>query len=202
MAIATKLIEASEAEWARWGYSTRPLHEPAVIVGREKAAPYTGYVNDYWKVAGKPTWNGTTPQPWSAAFISFCFKRAGAAQKFPYSTGHVDYCRAALKSPKKYPLALLDPATTVLQGGDIVWAARAGRYCPKPPSTQTQALAALKSGAWFCSHSDIVVDLRNGEVDVIGGNVSDSVTKVAYVTVAGCIVDTRHDWLGVLRAGF
>jgi hypothetical protein len=202
MAIGTKLVGVSETEWGRWGYSTWELHKTPVIVGKEKNAPYVGYVNDYWKIVGKPTWNGATPEPWSAAFISFCFKTAGAAKNFPYAAGHVGYCSAILKSPKKYPLTISDPATTKLQPGDLVWAARSGDKCALPPTTYAKAMSALSKGAWFCSHVDIVVELGSGEVHVIGGNVSNSVTKVSYVATGGCISDTRRDWIGVLRPAF
>lgn len=202
MPIASKLVASSEAEWARWGFSAWPLHGARSIAGKENTTPFVGYVNEYWTVVGEPTWNGTTPQPWSAAFISFCFKGAGAAKKFPYASGHFGYCSSILKSTGKYPLTLGDPGSTQLQAGDLLWAARTGGNCPKPPTSYTKAVAALKSGAWFCSHSDIVVAVRPGEVDVIGGNVSNSVTKVTYVTAGGCIHDARHDWIGVVRAGF
>jgi hypothetical protein len=173
-----------------------------VIVGKEKAAPYTGYVNEYWTVVGEPTWNGATPQPWSAAFISHCFKKAGAAKNFPYASGHFGYCSSIVKSPKKYPLTLVDPTSVPLQVGDLLWAARGGGDCPKPPATYGKAVAALKSAAWFCSHCDIVVAVRPGEVDVIGGNVSNSVTRVTYLTTSGVVHDMRHDWIGVIRSEF
>jgi hypothetical protein len=200
MPISAKLVQATEDEWARWGFSTRPLHGPATIAGTEKNAPFVAYVNEYWSVVGQPSWNGNTPQPWSAAFISFCFKAAGAAKQFPYASGHFDYCAAMVRSPKKYPgLKLEDPATAVLAVGDLVWAARSGGDCPTPPGTHAKALAALQSGKWFCSHADIVVAARAGEVDVVGGNVSNSVTKVTYVCAGGRIRDPRHTWLGVVK---
>lgn len=200
MPITTKLIDTSTGEWARWGYSTWALHEAPVIAGKEKATPFSGYVSDYWTVVGQPTWNGNTPQAWSAAFISFCFKNAGAGKKFPYASGHAGYCAAILKSPSKYPLTIEDPASAVLAVGDVIWAARAGDGCVQPPKTYAKAIAALKNGAWFCSHCDIVVGLRTGEADVIGGNVSNSVTKVTYVTADGHIRDTRRDWIGVIKS--
>lgn len=198
MSIKPKLIATALAEWTRWGGSVRPLHGAPAIGGTETKAPYVGYVNDYWKVVGKPNWNGATPQAWSAAFISFCFKTAGAGTGFAYSTGHVDYCRAILagRSPG---LSLVDPATTTLAVGDLIWAARSGDGCNPPPMTYKAAVAALKAGEWFCSHCDIVVEMEEGAVDVIGGNVSNSVTQTTYSTTQGRITDGRHAWLGVIK---
>lgn len=202
MAFVDKLIEKTTAEWERWGFSKRPVHGQASIGGTEQNSPYIGYVNDYWKVVGEPTWNGKTAQPWSAAFISFCFEKAGAGEGFPYRSGHAAYCAAILKSPQKYPaLRLIDPGQAVLARGDIVWAARSGDTCPAPPDDYAEAIAILRKGGWFCSHADIVVSVRGGEVDVIGGNVSNSVTMTSYTTDNGQIRDPRQTWLGVVKNG-
>jgi hypothetical protein len=197
--LAPQLIATAADEWKRWGFSVRPLHGLGKIVGKEGVAPYVGYVNDYWRVVGEPTWNGNTAEPWSAAFISFCFKTAGAGNGFPYRTAHAEYCRAILQAPATYPgLALADPATTALAVGDLVWAARAGH--PTPPKDYAGAIARLNSANHdFPSHCDIVVELRPGEADVIGGNVSNSVTKSTFVTAAGRITDGRHAWLAVIK---
>lgn len=200
MSVKTQLVATALAEWQRWGGSRRPLHGAQVIAGLESNALFTGYVNDYWKVVGQPGWNGNTPQAWSAAFISFCFDRAGAGAGFPYATGHVDYCRAISARPQHYSgLALADPAVTSLAVGDLLWAARTGDGCVVPPKTYDQAGAALKAGAWFCSHCDIVVALGPGHVETIGGNVGNSVTQTTFATSNDEIVDPRHDWLAVIK---
>lgn len=200
MTLAAQLVTTATDEWNRWGCSVVRLHGDKAIGGTETVPPYVSYVNDYWKVVGEPTWNGNTPQPWSAAFISFCFKQAGAGAGFPYATGHVDYCGAILRHPQTYPkLALADPATTAVRPGDLLWAARSGKGCTTPPVGYAAAIAALHAGEWFCSHCDVVVEVRAGEVDVIGGNVSDSVTKTTYAAAGGVIKDGRREWLAVVR---
>lgn len=200
MAIQEKLIDAADGEWKRWGFSLAPLHRPKQVGGTEQQVPYVQFVNDYWTVAGKPEWNGKSPFPWSAAFISFCFASAGAGAGFPYRTGHWDYCAQIVNEPDTYPKLKLEPASTPLATGDVIWAARGGRDCPAPPTSSAEALAGLQAGRWFCSHADIVIALRAGEVDVIGGNVSDSVTKSTYTTTRGMISDPRHLWLGVIKS--
>ena len=68
---------------------------------------------------------------------------------------------------------LLDP----LAIGDLLWASRSGDDCRRPPSTFADAKKEVKKirektiGS-FCSHSDIVVAIRDGETDVVGGNAS------------------------------
>jgi hypothetical protein len=200
MAFRDDLLAVVLNEWKRWGYSVRSADSTVKIGGRERDAPFVSFVNDYWQAVGHPTWNGNTEEPWSAAFISFCFKAAGAGDAFPYNQGHAGYCRAILSTPERFPgLTLSAPATTQVQVGDLIWAARSGPRCRQPPKTYEEALAALRKGAWFCSHADIVVEVRAGEVDAIGGNVFDSVTKTTFISVDGRIADKRHDWLGIIK---
>jgi hypothetical protein len=200
MTITAKLIETTQAEWERWGFSARPLHGRPTIGGTERQTPFVAFVNDYWRTVDQPNWNGNTRKPWSAAFISYCFKKAGAGAGFPYSAGHAGYCSAIVRHPARYPgLAFSDPQGTALDVGDLILAARSGDGCARPPASHAAARTALAAGEWFCSHADIVIAVRAGEVDVIGGNVSDSVTMTTYLTRDGGIHDPRHVWLGVVK---
>ncbi|QOZ51598.1 DUF2272 domain-containing protein [Bradyrhizobium sp. CCBAU 53338] len=202
MSIQSDLLTTATNEWKRWGFSSAPVQGPKSIGGRESEQPYVQFVNDYWVTVGKPARNGKSPYPWSAAFISFCFKTAAAGTGFPYSESHWGYCQAILARPRSYPkLELMTPASSSLSVGDLLWAARGGPDCPTPPDSYDGAIRALRAGNWFCSHADLVVELRDGEVDVIGGNVSDSVTRSSYKTANGKIRDPRHAWLAVIRNG-
>jgi hypothetical protein len=202
MSINTKLVDAARSEWTRWGFSVAPLHKPKKIGGVEGDNPFSSFVHEYWVAVGRPERNGHTPLPWSAAFISFCFAAAGAGKAFPGSEGHFHYCAAILKGMAKPnpAITLEDPSTTDIKVGDLVWAGRSGEGCVRPPRSFTEAMSALKDPRnFFCSHADLVVSLRDGEADVIGGNVSDSVTQTTYVTTNGKISDPRHTWLAVIR---
>jgi hypothetical protein len=201
MPIQPALLTTAANEWKRWGFSTVPIHGQKSVGGRESEQPYVQFVNNYWTAVGKPNRNGKSPYPWSAAFISYCFETAAAGPGFPYNEAHWGYCQAILAKPNSYPkLKLLDPTSCVLGLGDLVWAARGGSDCPLAPTSFDDALKALRRGSWFCSHADVVVEVRSGEVDVIGGNVSDSVTKTTYKTVGGKMRDPRHAWLAVVRS--
>ena len=70
----------------------------------------------------------------------------------------------------------------------------------KPPSNYADALAKLQDGGWFCSHVDIVVAVRDRQIDVIGGNVANSVTMSTLAAQQdGTLSDPRFSWLGVIR---
>jgi hypothetical protein len=201
MTITTQLVDVALSEWKRFGFSTRPLHGQARIVGVESVAPYVDYVNDYWRAVGKPTFNGNTPIAWSAAFISFCFKEAGAGKSFPYDAGHAGYCSSIVRSPDVYPnLAVLDSASTIVEVGDVVLAARSGDGCGKPPKTHDEAMKLFRKGGFFCSHADIVVGVRDGEFDAVGGNIANSVTRTTFAASKGRVADPRNVWLTVVRS--
>lgn len=177
MVITAKLPTVVDQEWQRWGFSKAPLHGDRVIGGVEANQPFVEFVHEYWVEVGHPELNGLSAQPWSAAFVSFCFAKAGALKGFPYHIGHWGYCSGIVNSPAKFPgLGFADPAKTPLAPGDIVVAARKG--APSPPTSFADALVRWRSAKKnFPSHGDIVVAVRPGEVDVIGGNVSNSVTR-------------------------
>jgi hypothetical protein len=103
MAIQPALLTTAQDEWKRWGFSTVPIHGGKSIGGLEGQQPYVQFVNDYWVAVGKPSLNGKSPYPWSAAFISFCFKTAAAGTAFPYNEAHWGYCEAIVARPKAYP---------------------------------------------------------------------------------------------------
>lgn len=204
MSFRAELVASAEREWRRFGFSERGLAgEPQRIVGRENVSPYVDYINEYWRVVGQSKWNGLTPQPWSAAFISYCFDRAGAGARFPYKASHAAYCSAIVRKPATYPnLQLRDAASHTPVEGDLVLAARSGKDCSKPPSTHAEAIARLQAGKFFCSHADIVVERGDRWIEVIGGNVADSVTRVRYATDGnGRIMDARADWIAVVDVG-
>ncbi|HQT76895.1 MAG TPA: DUF2272 domain-containing protein [Rhodopila sp.] len=141
---------------------------------------------------------------WSAAFISYVMRIAGAGDRFPYSADHADYINAAkrmkLGQPGKWLVVAERVQDYAPRLGDLVCfgrgTARGLRYDDLP----TPGL--------FTSHCDIVVNTdMPGQIAVIGGNVEDSVT-MNYVPVTddgrlatpdGIVLDTRFPWMTVLR---
>jgi Uncharacterized protein conserved in bacteria (DUF2272) len=141
---------------------------------------------------------------WSAAFISYVMRIAGAGQRFPYSADHADYINAARR-------VSLGQATQWL-----VSAERVQDYAPKPGDlicfgrgkARGLRYEDLPTPALFTSHCDIVVDtLVPGSISVIGGNIEDAVTMNTVpvtddgklATPNGVVLDTRFPWMAVLR---
>ncbi len=141
---------------------------------------------------------------WSAAFVSYVMRIAGAGQRFPYSADHADYINAArrvsLGQTKAWLIAAEPVQDYAPRPGDLVCFGRG-------PARQLR-YQDLPTPALFPSHCDIVVDTTvPGQIAVIGGNVEDSVTlnrvpvtqdgKLA--TPQGVVLDPRFPWMTVLR---
>ncbi len=140
---------------------------------------------------------------WSAAFVSYVMRIAGAAGRFPYSPNHSRYINIAKQMA-------IDEAS-----GWIITAERPESYAPLPGdliclgrgSARSLRYDDLPAGE-FPGHCDIVVAAPGqGMISVVGGNVDDAVTlKQAPVTpdgklanADGTILDRRHEWMVVLR---
>lgn len=141
---------------------------------------------------------------WSAAFISYVMRMAGAGRHFPYSADHADYINAARRMS-------LGSAT-----GWIISAERVQDYAPRPGdlicfgrgSARGLRYENLPTPVLFTSHCDIVVDTTlTGQISVIGGNVEDAVTMNTVpvtndgklATPEGAVMDIRFPWMAVLR---
>jgi hypothetical protein len=141
---------------------------------------------------------------WSAAFVSYVMRIAGAAKAFPYAADHALYINAAKR------------VTLGTERGWLVTAERPEAYAPVPGDLICHGrgrAAALRyddlpTPELFPAHCDIVVDTaRDGVISVIGGNIDDAVTMRHIPVTAdgklarpdGVVLDQRQTWMVVLR---
>jgi hypothetical protein len=210
-------------EWRLFGQNVAdPAAEAARVIKPEREEGLWQRVGEYWWLglnAGSPesAWTGEhdgsgkvfAPDDdgdyaWSAAFVSYVMRIAGAGRRFPYSADHADYINAARR---------------VSLGETKAWIVSAERvqdYAPRPGDLVCFGRGAarglrykdLPTPGLFTSHCDIVVDTTvPGQISVIGGNVEDSVTMNTVPVTAdgklatpeGVVLDTRFPWLAVLR---
>ena len=139
---------------------------------------------------------------WSAAFISYVMRVAGAGDRFPYAIAHATY---------------IDKARRVSLGMISAWAVSAqppGQYAPRPGDlicTGRDSGASIRfedlPAPSFPSHCDLVVSAQPGSLSVVGGNVGSAVA-MKHVPVAtdgklvgsdGQVLDTRYPWFVVLN---
>jgi hypothetical protein len=133
---------------------------------------------------------------WSAAFISYVMRLAGAGDGFPYSATHADYIDAAARRDRGVRLSAERVTHYAPQLGDLICAWRG-----QTPVTFDE----LPTGR-FPAHCDIVVWRRPGVLDVIGGNVDNAVTMKPIPITAdgrlagpdGIVLDPEHHWFVVL----
>ncbi|MDE2515697.1 MAG: DUF2272 domain-containing protein [Rhodospirillales bacterium] len=149
---------------------------------------------------------------WSAAFISYVMRIAGAGAGFPYAADHAHYidlaARMAAGTAHGWDIVAMNPATYAPRPGDLV--------CNGRDQAAGLRFADLPAGH-FPAHCGIVVAAADdpappappqpGTVEVIGGNVGDAVS-LTHAPVdrlgmldspAGRSLDPRTRWLAVLR---
>jgi Uncharacterized protein conserved in bacteria (DUF2272) len=134
---------------------------------------------------------------WSAAFISYVMRLAGAGSSFPYSETHSDYIDEAAAHTPGVALVAERVQDYAPQPGDLICLWRGAR-----PVTFEE----LPAGR-FPGHCDIVVGMKPGQLQVIGGNV-DNAVAMKYIPVAaegrlagpdGTVLDPDYHWFVVLK---
>jgi hypothetical protein len=142
--------------------------------------------------------------PWSAAFVSYVMRIAGAGRRFPYAPDHAHYIDIAklqtLQKESRWLIEAERPEDYAPHPGDLV--------CRGRDDASNLRYDDLPAGKYFPAHCDIVVDTSTElRIDVVGGNEHDAVT-MKHVTVAtdgklaepdGRTPDPGGPWLVVLR---
>lgn len=147
---------------------------------------------------GKGDVNKWNAFPWSAAFISFIMKASGADTAFKYSGRHATYIVDAVKNRNtpKYPFRGYPINEQKPEIGDLICAPRgANKGLIYDRIVQTED---------FQSHCDIVVAKTNSNIEVIGGNVGDTVAKTIVALNASGYIDKSPDsafrnWFVVIK---
>ncbi len=153
---------------------------------------------------------------WSAAFIDYVMRMAGARHRFPYSPTHADYINAAKQraTGERPTLAITAerPESYAPQRGDLICMSRTRRPI---------RFDDLPTGR-FPGHCDIVVEPHPGRldvpgfldvpgvIDVIGGNVDNSVSMKHIPATPegrlagpdGVVLDPDYPWFVVIRVAY
>ncbi len=138
---------------------------------------------------------------WSAAFISYVMRIAGAGADFPYSPNHSTYINAAVSGTTSVLRADAPDAVAPLLG-DIICTGRGDAVKLRYRNLPTPGM--------FPAHCAIVVQITPGMLSVVGGNVDDAVTMTHVPVNAsgmladadGRVLDTRYPWLVVLKVNY
>ena len=153
-----RAVKYAKQEWERWNEGKRKETQNDVYNDLVKYWDSIGYNESQWSPTGTA---------WSSAFISYIMRKANARDDFKYSASHSEYIREAIKNRKednnnKFKGYKLNEKKVEL--GDLVCFAR-------------QSGVDYDTTSYYSAHCDIVVDIKDGYAEGIGGNVSDSVSK-------------------------
>ncbi|HZR82296.1 MAG TPA: DUF2272 domain-containing protein [Candidatus Binatia bacterium] len=134
---------------------------------------------------------------WSAAFISYVMRTAGAGDGFPYSPTHATYVNAARTWSPEWRVRAERPEVYPPRPGDLICLGR----------EKSKGLRYDDLPVDFAGHCDLVVAAAPGTLTVVGGNVGDAVTAKhvpvtddgTLATSDGHVVDERYPWFVVVR---
>jgi Uncharacterized protein conserved in bacteria (DUF2272) len=193
-------------ELASWGNGTRVENEPGM----------QDRLLRYWRAtpgdppAGEARWR----RPWSAAFVSFVLRQAGAGTWFSYDRAHRAYVHRAVRNVgqpsqpiKAYPVDRVTPRV-----GDLTCSWREGQAI-----TYAQLAAMAQPPPGQPLHCDIVTAVHPDRVEVVGGNKNPATGTACSGGQAGCTVNrtshtltngrldplssTQRGWLAVVQIG-
>lgn len=201
-----QILRVAEDEWNFFGKQTVLIddnHESMPLVGKweDDGEAWANRVNIYWRSVGKPRLDGyDCKQPWSAAFISWVMQAAGlSSSEFPPSDAHWNYIRYFAANHQS--IAAFTPHKIneySPRPGDLICATRGN-------SGFIPVYDAMDTGSVLMGHTklhcDIVTDVRGNQVEALGGNVRNSVSKSTLYTGAnGRLKPTeRRPWFVVLE---
>jgi len=189
------LVKIANQEWARFGYDTTGKDGKKVKQGaKEYQEGFWQRVGDYWSEAlGKRYTGKDRDVAWSSAFISWVMMKSGGLFNIPFkkSSSHSKYIREYVKNRKdgnlNAPFVAYRLNEKPAEVGDLVCYSREN-------STDLYD----RTGG-YKSHCDIVVAKRNGEIEVIGGNVAQSVSKKVLSTDSNGRVNQSGKWFAIIK---
>lgn len=144
-------------------------------------------LRDYWNEGTntKANDNYYINTAWSATFISYLMKKAGAGEDFKYYPAHSGYITQSIKNRKENNSKKFKgykPNEVKVEVGDLVCYSR-------------QSGVTYETKGDYLSHCDLVVSTDKDEAVSIGGNVSNSVTKT-IVPLKNGKIDKEKDKKG------
>ena len=194
MSVIQRIVAVATEEWEYFGKQEYDLTGKKIKDGKDETEEdYWQRVGLYWRDGtGKNLTGKNDDYPWSAAFVSYVMRKAGAAQRFKYSAQHSVYIRTAIKareqSAKAYGFWGFRLTERAPEVGDLICYSREAGI-----SYDTQS-------ASYKSHCDIVVSKTATSIRVIGGNVGNSVSiKNLKIEANGLLADTNLKWFAVLE---
>ena len=162
---------------------------------REQQSPLAEQIKQYWK--GIAAFPGVST-PWSAVFISWCVKQAGAVgSEFKFAAAHSQFVYQAIQNAAA--------GTGVFRGYDVAtYAPKVGDILHNNRSGNSFTFAYASTHKAYESHSAIIVevgmDTQGRYLRTIGGNESDSVgLKEVRLNANGIVKNPAGLYISVIE---
>lgn len=190
-ALRAQVVRVANQEWARWNRGGRRT---------ERDPRMAATLQDYWKsgagVAVRRDQLASAEfqqaHPWSAAFISWVMRRAGAGRYFRYAASHAAYIVAARenrRSGRPNPFRAFRTTEVRPQVGDLACKRRAG-------SRATYDTVRVGD----TTHCDVVTAVQPGRITLVGGNVDNSVSRRTLPLDADGFI-RRPEYFAIIKIG-
>ena len=192
-ALRENILRIAKEELARWHNGTIKETDPRLI----------RVLQDYWESGPGVRFSEAqlgskefqNDHPWSAAFISWVMRNAGAGNAFKYASSHSVYTHAAKQNRlanNSNPFKAFRVSEAAPRVGDLVCKRRAGSG-----ATYDNIRPGMKT------HCDVVAEAGPNGLTLIGGNVDNSVSSGKHGPLKtdskGLIADPRY--FAVIRVG-
>ena len=209
------IVAIALREWRLFGSPT----EDAAAQSAEKPERQDGLwqrVGEYWwlgldagatesRWTGKHDDNGAVfppdhdgDYPWSAAFVSYVMRIAGAGSRFPYAPDHAHYIdiakRQALGQTSGWIVTAERPEDYAPRRGDLI--------CEGRDQASSLRYDDLPVGHYFPAHCGFVIDTSSPlGMSVIGGNEGDAVTlsRITLTPDGKLSPSADEHWLTILK---
>lgn len=161
--------------------------------------PYCAIVGDYWRLGtgiqsrdGRTVYideNGRSFRPaWSAAFVSYIYRMAGAGSAFHYAEAHIHYivqaARDALCPRAGSAFFARDPASFAPRVGDLLCMVRERTPVTLANLEDHYGASAFPNGNFVACHADVVVNIDSDRrlLRTVGGNLAGRVGEKFFGT--------------------
>lgn len=189
------LINVLEEEWNYFGRQTLRANQLLTQGVQETNSYASNRIEDYWDFLGYPYTGMNTEEAWSAAFISWAIHEAGdrvfQSVPFRYHRSHSVYIVDSIRNRKN--------GNT--QAGFVGY--QTNEYAPNYGDLVCYSRASFvtyDTTSRYSAHCDIIVSKRSNEIEVIGGNVRDSVSKkILSIDSNGMLSDQSYPWFVVIK---
>ncbi len=176
--LAAAIARVAEEQFLRWRPGGgRALTERDAAAGPVLQEYYRDGVSVQVSLAQLADRAFQAGHPWSAVFVSWVMRTAGAGTDFAYSRAHQTYVRAAranrLAARAGNPFWAYRATEIAPQVGDLLCASRQGSGA---------TYDTIAGPASLATHCDVVTRVLPGELRTIGGNVADTVGRKRILT--------------------